>query len=334
MRKQSSQPVLAFQPQLDNSVSPPVLDTIDPQIGLVREFQITGSVWGRYEAWKTWAGDPDPVRAAWRNQFECVDVSPFRGEPNGTIWKLMSVGYVFKRSDDTVPFNQQPNQVLGQEVMDVEVRRLAINPPGTAAICTRNGGGCQILTKGRILGGSRGTGIYFLNGSGVPTVSGAGSSVTGTPATAAAMTYADTISNVFGVTATELRAMANYVVTSATDFPSPVPTNTLLVCDVPMTFTAAQPLKGTGVVVFNSNVTIAPSSYSNFNGLIYVAGNFAMREPSEVAGSLVVLGTCTIQGNADTSSISYDEGILHALRTELGSYRISGAFGRPRSQRY
>jgi hypothetical protein len=47
------------------------------------------------------------------------------------FWKLMSVGYVFKRSDDTVPFNQQPNQVLGQEVMDVEVRRLAINPPGT-----------------------------------------------------------------------------------------------------------------------------------------------------------------------------------------------------------
>ena len=54
MRKQTSQPVTAFSPQLDTSVTPPILDTLDPAIGIVREFEITNSIWGRYEVWKDW----------------------------------------------------------------------------------------------------------------------------------------------------------------------------------------------------------------------------------------------------------------------------------------
>ena len=37
MRRQTSQPVMVFAPQLDPSATPPILDTIDPDIGLVRE---------------------------------------------------------------------------------------------------------------------------------------------------------------------------------------------------------------------------------------------------------------------------------------------------------
>src|SRR5438046_626809 len=50
-RKQTSQPVVTFSPVLDNLANPPILDTIDPEIGIVREFRITGSIWGRYEVW-------------------------------------------------------------------------------------------------------------------------------------------------------------------------------------------------------------------------------------------------------------------------------------------
>src|SRR5262249_6074810 len=58
-RKQTAQPVTAFQPQLDETARPPVLDTSEPDVGIVREFQISGSLWGRYEVWKDWPADPD-----------------------------------------------------------------------------------------------------------------------------------------------------------------------------------------------------------------------------------------------------------------------------------
>ena len=60
-RKSKTQPVTDFDPVFDPGANPPVLETIDPEIGIVREFQISGSVWGRYEVWKKWDSDPDPA---------------------------------------------------------------------------------------------------------------------------------------------------------------------------------------------------------------------------------------------------------------------------------
>ncbi|MEO6595405.1 MAG: hypothetical protein ABIP94_11695, partial [Planctomycetota bacterium] len=106
LRKQTAQPVTDFEPQLNTGVSPPILDTINPIVGIAREFQITNSVWGRYEVWKDWAADPDPVRLAWRNQMQCEDISSMRGNLSpGSVWRLRSLGYVFRRLDSTVPFN-------------------------------------------------------------------------------------------------------------------------------------------------------------------------------------------------------------------------------------
>src|SRR5687767_12797458 len=67
-RKQTAQPVVTFAPQRNTLVTPPVLETEDPDIGTVREVEIAGSIWGRYEVWKRWDADPDPVRLAWRNR--------------------------------------------------------------------------------------------------------------------------------------------------------------------------------------------------------------------------------------------------------------------------
>ena len=65
-RKSPTQPVATFAPVRNLSVSPQILETNDPDIGLMREFQISGPIWGRYEVWKQWDADPDPVRLAWR----------------------------------------------------------------------------------------------------------------------------------------------------------------------------------------------------------------------------------------------------------------------------
>jgi hypothetical protein len=334
LRKQASQPVLAFAPELDPGATPPVVDTIDPDIGIVREFQISGSVWGRYEVWKDWPGDPDAARLLWREQFRCQDISAFRGEPDGSLWKLVCIGYVYRRADPGAAFDVEPNQVLGRETMEVEVRRLAINPPGQSALCTRNGGTCIVQTKGRILGGSTGAGVYYRSGTGTPSVSGTGASITGTPPTSAATVYDDTLRTVFGVGLEELRAVANYVVTDAAQFPSPVPANTIIVCEVPVTFTDTRPLLGTAVVICLDDVTVEANSNSTFNGMLYVGGDFVLRAPSEIAGATVVAGSVLVVGSADTASITFDDMVLDLLRLEIGSYRLSSSFAYSRRQRY
>ena len=50
-RHQTIQPVTVFQPKHDLWASPPVNETDDPAIGIVREFEISRAygLWGRYE---------------------------------------------------------------------------------------------------------------------------------------------------------------------------------------------------------------------------------------------------------------------------------------------
>jgi hypothetical protein len=330
MRKQTSQPILAFEPALDAAAVPPVLDTIDPAIGIVREFQITNGIWGRYEVWKEWGADPDPVRLAWRQQMQTQDVSSMRGDLSpGSVWRVRSLGYVFRRVDADVAFNQAPNQVLGQDMTEVEARRMALQPPGQAALCARTGSTVQVLTRGRIVGGTLGAGIYYLQGTGTPTVSGTGASVAGTPSQSAATTYQDTFESVFGVGQGDLTTMADYVVNATGDFPSPVPMNTVVLSTVGMTFTAAQPLSGTGVVAIIGNTTIGQGSYSAFSGLLYVQGNLVVREPCEIQGAVVVTGTVRIEGASDFVTLTYDDAILASLRQAVGTYRLSSAMSRP-----
>lgn len=333
LRKQTSQPVTAFEPHLQPSSTPPVLDTIDPEIGIVREFQITESIWGRYEVWKRWDADPDSERRAWRQKMQCLDVSDPRGHLSpGSIWQLRSLGYVFRRVDENAAFNEAPNQVLGQELAEVEARRLALQPPGQAALCCRTGSGVRVMTRGRVLGGTAAAGLYYLNGSGTVTVSGTGATLTGTPARSAATTYDDSFNTVFGVSLDQLKAMADYVVTTTTGFPNPVPIDTVVVSLVGQSYTAAYPLKGTGVVVVTGNTTINAGSYSSFSGLLYVQGNLTIREPCEIQGAVVVTGSITVQGNLDYATIQYDDDILQHLRQELGTYRLSSAVSRPLAQ--
>src|SRR5688500_13987097 len=47
-RRQQVQPVATFAPKLDLAANPPLNETEDPTQGLVRTFEITPGVWGRY----------------------------------------------------------------------------------------------------------------------------------------------------------------------------------------------------------------------------------------------------------------------------------------------
>ena len=323
LRRQTSQPVTAFEPLLDASAVPPVLDTEDPDIGLVREFKISGNLWARYEVWKEWPADPNAERLAWREQFDCTDVSVAKvGGSAGTSWRLRSVGYVYRQMDSTAAFNVAPNQVLATEFAETDVLRAVINLPGQAAINVNDGNSCLINTNGRVRGGSF-AGIYYPQGSGTPTTGPSSQNrVTGTPGLAAGTTYDDSYEAVFGLTFAELSSMADQVVTSSANFPSPLPDNSVIVADIAsMQFDNSNPLQGSGLVVVRGNVTLNPGNNSLFSGLLYVEGNLTVRAPCELNGSVICTGNMTIQGSGDYATINYDEDALSAIMNSFGNYR-------------
>ncbi len=335
LRRQTAQPVTAFEPVLDADANPQVLDTEDPDIGLVRDFRISGNLWARYEVWKEWPSDPDPARLAWRQQFDCTDISVAKvgGNP-GTAWRLRSVGYVYRRLDENVAFNVTPNLVLATELAETDVLRSVINLPGEAAVNVSDGSGCYINTQGRILGGAA-AGIYYPQGSGTPTTGPRNEyRVTGSPSLAASTTYDDGYEAVFGLTFAELSSVANMVITSASEFPSPVPENGLVVADVSsIQFNSSMPLNGTGIVIIRGNVTLDPGNNSLFSGLLYVEGNLTMHGPSEINGSVVCTGNMTLQGNGDYATINYDRTVLASLMNTLGNYRQASSLFLPRRSR-
>ncbi|MCC6673163.1 MAG: hypothetical protein IT458_19005 [Planctomycetes bacterium] len=323
-RRQTSQPVTTFAPQRDTLASPPVLDTDDPDIGIVREFEISGQIWGRYEVWKRWDTDPDPQRLAFRQQFQMEDISGERGAAGvGSVWLVRSIGYVYRRVDPGFAYNVAPNSVLGKEILETELRRLVLAPPGAAAICVRNGASASTNSRARVQGNG-GAGIYYRAGTGAPTV--AAGSVIGSPALSSNASYDDAVRAVFGVTEDELRSLADDRITSAGAFPSPIPSKTLYFAEVPtLSFTAAKPLRGDSIVYVRGNVDIAAGSNSFFSGFLYVDGNVTFRAPLQFNGALVVTGSVSVTGVSDFCDVIYDETVLSSLRTEIGQYRLSGA---------
>ncbi|MEC7724782.1 MAG: hypothetical protein VYD05_04665 [Planctomycetota bacterium] len=336
LRRQTSQPVTEFHPILDEGAVPPVLDTEDQAIGLVRDFQISGSLWARYEVWREWAADPDPDRLMWREQFHCQDISaPKAGRNAGAAWRLRSVGYVYRRHDESLPFNAKPNVVLATEMTETDVLRAVINLPGEAAVNVGDGNSCHINTNARI-NGAENAGIYFPAGTGRPTTGPRNQQrVTGYPALSRAASYDDSYQAVFGLTFAEISSMADMIVTDEADFPNPIPDNALIVVDVGSTFNvdSSRPLTGTGLVVVNGNMVMNTGNNSLFSGMLYVDGNFTMRAPSEINGSVIVTGNMTVQGSGDYATINFDADALSSLMSNFGAYRRVNSIYLPRRSR-
>ena len=327
-RRQSTQPVLVFAPVVDENATPPISDTIDADLGIVREFRIFGNQWGRYEVWKEWDSDPDTERAEWRTNLKAEDISNQKGlGTSGSSWRVRSVGYLYENNDSTKSFRDKPNRIVASRMLESEILRMKISPPGQAALSVGDGNSAHVNTNGRISGGSTGAGIFYPQDTGTPTTGPPSQNrVTGLPRLATTDSYDDSYRGVFGITYEEIRSIANTYATTANDFPSPIPTNTIVVAEMSsLHFDAARPLQGTGLVVVKGNVVINPGSNSSFTGFLYVDGNLTMRAPSEILGAVVVTGNMTLQGSGDYATITFDDDALTALRLEIGQYRLSGA---------
>jgi hypothetical protein len=327
-RRQSAQPVLDFEPIRDLLATPPILDTEEPDVGIVRQFQIAGSVWGRYEVWKEWETDPDPTRLAWRRQVQANDVSAMRSASGaGSVWQVRSVGYVFRRVDAARAFDEPPNRVLASAVLETELRRLRLAPPGPAAICVSRADNCTIDRSVNIQG-QAGIGIVYPNGTGSVNVVN-GPIINGAQQMTGMSNYDGSVAGVFGVTVDDLRSLADDRIVNQADFPSPLPARSFYFVEVPtLDLTSARPLRGNGIVFVRGDVNIDLGSTSFFTGFLYVDGNVTVRETMEFNGTLVCTGTLAVQGQSDWVNLTYDVGALNALRTEIGQYRLSGAIRR------
>lgn len=122
-RGQPTQPVNAFAPAFDPYNDPPRLETIDPTLGLVREFEIRGNLWGRYELRR------DEVR----------DISAERGMAGqGKAWQLSMRSYVYRIVDPSKPFDQPPNRIVATDVTGSEFRGFQLNLPAQAPVVAQD----------------------------------------------------------------------------------------------------------------------------------------------------------------------------------------------------
>ncbi len=324
-QEQAVQPVVSFSPQRNLSATPPINDTENTAIGIVRTFPVTaqGKVWGRYE-----------VRTG-----GVIDVTTQRGKSGaGTVWQFDSTGLIFidRNNNSTMDFTDsnsngvfdwgEPGEVIAMKTVRAEAQRLSlVLPAGNAALQSDACNDVDLSSGGsgnRVRGSTGGVGIGCKNGTGSASTSGA--SVTGNPAIQSNVNpYNDSIQSVFGLSLTELLGLATIKVPDVASLPDPLPAMSLVVVQGNATFTTAHPLAGSGILVVLGNLTIPASSESTYNGVIYTTGAYTQNTPSLVLGAVVSQGGIDLIGGSDINEVDWDGTMIQMVRNNLGGYRFT-----------
>lgn len=165
LRNQPQQPVTAFTPARDLAADPPIDETDDPAVGLVRSFQIAPGLWGRYtvrrgaddESFTDMDGDGvydegEPIDDADKNgrrtlAYGARDVSARYGQPPGTTWRMQSEGEIFARPRADLGLGQPPNRRLAATVLVADVRRAGVGLIPMAGLVTSEGEDTKIKSK-------------------------------------------------------------------------------------------------------------------------------------------------------------------------------------------
>jgi hypothetical protein len=323
--------VAAFAPVLNTTASPQVDDTDDVNCtvastncsGIVRTFDLSkaANLKGRYEC----------LLGVVANNSGVLDVTQDYkpGAAAGTVWQLESTGYVWVVNDPSKLWNQSPNTVISKQTVRTQIQRMSISLPqgGAAVFSGKNSGAPATLNigaKAKIQGGS-GAGVASANAS-----QGLGGTVTGTPATAWSSVSPYDVLTVFGVSQTELAALADIQVTKVSDLPNPLPTMSLIIINGNAVFDVNTPLTGSGIVVVYGDLNLSGQNNSSFSGVVYCTGNFTMDQPSIISGAVIVgngttSGTVSV-GNgtgSDVAEIDYDPSIITQITAQMGQYRFS-----------
>jgi len=313
----------AFYPRVSTDTTKNA--TIDESIGLVKEYQLSedSKKWARYEVRR----QPDTASNAY-DSHSVHDISGLRiyGKNNGEglVWYIESAGYVYMKNDTSKAYNEAPNKVVAHVRSSTEIRRLALSLPLEAAVLTKSGGSSYSRTvtlnkNGRIMAGHY-TGVGYVSGSS-PKVN-SGGSITGSTQYKSGIDD-PTVSYVLGVSTSELKMLADYVVTDTSLLPSDMPDMALIFINGDASFTSSRPLSGGGILFVNGNLNIAADSNAVYSGLIYATGTVTISDPALISGTVIAYGGLTLSRSAatDIAEIDYDPTILSSVRQQICQYR-------------
>lgn len=305
LRRQPVQPVASFTPRRDLTAEPAVDETLDPNLGLVREFEVNGSLWGRYE-----------VRTN-----EAVDVSERYGEPTGSVWDLGARGYLYERIDPKKPFDQKPNRLLSSQTMRTEARGLAIRMPNTGAVVAGNLRSLELLS-GTVIDGAGGPAItYDLSKTSGGLLSAVGT-LTGTPSMLPLGSLALDLQSVFGIREDQLRATADVVAESPRQLQGREMRDQLVFAPGTLSLDVSRDgLRGRMVLAIAGDFYAPEFNNSDFRGVLYVGGSMAIEGPFRFAGTLIVAGAMKVGGSADQVMIRSDPTQVTAMQNALSQYR-------------
>lgn len=323
-QRQSTQPVLAFTPTFDAATVPVTFDTIDPVLGLVREFEIRGGLWGRYEV----------------RRGEVSDVSAQRGlaANAGSVWELRSRGIVYERRDGGVRFDQAPNHVVAMTCVESELRSLCLEVPAPAAVCITDPASLVLGPQARI-DGTTSAGLAYRES--LAGLAPSSALVRGTPAVLPVADYDPRPERFFRTSFEQLTAMADVLVrqdgssdamvvdvsTGVARLERTLWDSKVVFVDRDLVVDADHPLLGKLALVVRGNLTFLAGNGSDASGLIVTTGDARLEGAMTFRGTLVVGGRLEA-GVASSGPVNvvYDPGLLDLVRAEIGRYRFSKSF--------
>lgn len=322
LRRQTVQPVTTFAPQLDLASDPPVNDTSDPGVGLVRDFEVNGNLWGRYEV---------------RND-ETIDVSVHYGEPPGTVWDVGARGYLYEIQDPSRAYDQAPNRVISTQAVRTEVRGMNLNLPTDTAIVVEDPSQVDMRGNGTI-DGSGGPAVAYKD-PGIPLpLPIFDISISGSPIGVSILGLDLSVDSIFGMREDKLRNLADLVLHSPRQLIGRRLNDQAVYVPSDLDLTpGGLSLRGRMLLIVDGNLTAVDGNASNFAGVVYVKGDAVIEGPFTFVGTMIVHGLFKIGGSADTVVIKSDPATVTALQTSLSQYRISrdkrpaapsGAFAAP-----
>jgi hypothetical protein len=286
-------------------------------IGLVQEYPLTNNLIAHYEVHRQQDPATNPLDPDAVHDITALRI-PGHNNGEGIVWSLESIGTILR-----LP----ARDIVGQSRVATEIRRLAIVLPSKSAV-TLNDRSTVTLANNSQITGWLNYGLSYYTGN-PPSISGAGSQLTGTPPMRD-MTVSGggplSIISVFGMSPRDLQNIADVYVPNSAPNPAAYPPGMQFVFfDRGVSFTNAFPLHGSGVLYVNGDLTVAAGSNSVFTGLIFVTGNVAISGPAHISGTLIINapGTLSMDGAGDVADVEYDDAILSNVFQQVGQYRRS-----------
>jgi hypothetical protein len=329
-RGRAQQPVAAFAPVFDPFRDPPVLETEDPGLGLVREFEIRGNLWGRYEV----------------RHEGARDISAERGlGAAGAAWEIAVQSFVYRVEDPTRAFDEAPNRVVAQAATRTELRSLALALPAISAISVQDPALVTIRANAVIDGGAH-PGLVHGDGPTHDTVVGTGdpidlaavsptpystspdpaidpaATILGSPDTLRFLSMAIEPTKVFRLRADEVARFADLVWVPGRD-PLPDDVRGALILVPGDARLSGERIDG-AVLFVDGDLSIGSGGIeTQIVGMVFVTGAMKVEGHLDLRGAVSVMGELTLgDGTSPPAFVRYDRDVIDALRASLRQYRM------------